>query len=140
MSIKKGKASWKPASITEVYSKEDGYRYRWARKDAENVAKKQAEGWETVSDLQSDKATPVKEARIEHGKSLTSVHEKHDVLLMRIPEDTAQERDQYFDVENKRRISGITAHIKEDMKTNAGNAPVHGKITISSRKGEQVLE
>lgn len=135
--LKKGNSSWKPASATDVVNKEAGYRYRWARKDQDNIAKKKAEGWETVSGLTSDKATPEITNRINDGKSVSSVYEKHDVILQRIPEEIAQGRDAYFNAETERRTAGLTAHIKKDLAKDG--APSHGEITISSRKGTQTL-
>lgn len=129
---KKGNSSWKPASVTEVTNKEDGYRYRWSNKTPDNLAKKQLEGWETVSAIKGDNSE-APEPRINDGTSLTSVNEKHDVILQRIPEELAQERDGYFENVNKRRVEGLTAHIKDDLKKEGANA--HGEITISSRKG-----
>lgn len=131
--LKKGNSSWKPASVTDVANKEPGYRYRWSNKDPSNLQKKEAEGWETVSGITSDQTAPVDSNRIQDGKSISSVHEKHDVILQRIPEETAQGRDQYYNGEAERRVSGLTAHIKKDLgKEGAGS---HGDITISTRKG-----
>lgn len=137
--LKKGKPSWKPASVTDVVDKEDGYRYRWSNKDGDNLAKKEAEGWETVSRLTSDKAKPSEE-RFQDGKNLSSTYEKHDVVLQRIPEELASERDAYFQNETQRRTAGLTAHLKKEIKEKGANAPVHGNITISSRSGTQVIE
>lgn len=135
--IKKGKPTWKPASVTDVVDKEEGYRYRWCNKDADNLAHKAVEGWETVSRLSSDKAKPTEERMLD-GKNLSSTYEKHDVLLMRIPEELAQERDAYFANESQRRTAGLTAHLKKEVaKVGAGT---HGEITISSRQGTQVIE
>lgn len=137
--LKKGKASWKPASVTDVTEKEDGFRYRWSNKGADNLAKKEAEGWETVSRLSSDKSKP-SEDRIQDGKNLSSTYEKHDVILQRIPEELAEGRDEYFNNETQRRTAGLTAHLKKEMKEKGGGATIHGDITISSRKGTQVIE
>lgn len=136
--VKKGKTSWTPASVTEVTNKEDGYRYRWSNKTPDNLAKKDAEGWENVSKLTNDKSMPSPE-RIGDGKKLTSVYEKHDVVLQRIPEELAKQRDAYYETETNRRTSGLTAHIKNEIKNKGGNAPIHGDITISSRLGEQKI-
>lgn len=137
-SLKKGNSSWKPANITDVVNKEEGYRYRWVNKDPDNLAKKAAEGWEVVTGLQGDKVTSEGELRINDANRLTSTHEKRDVILERIPEELAKERDTYYDKENERRISGLTAHIKADVGKAGGNA--HGEITISSRKRTQTFE
>lgn len=135
--VKKGKPTWKPASVTDIVDKEDGYRYRWCNKDADNLAHKEAEGWETVSRLTSDTAKPAQE-RMQDGRNLSSTYEKHDVILQRIPEELAQERDAYFANESMRRTAGLTAHLKKEVaKVGAGT---HGEITISSRTGTQVIE
>lgn len=135
--LKKGNSSWTPASITDVRGKEPGFRYRWVNKDPDNLAKKEAEGWESLNGLQADGTTSESSNRIDEGKSLTSVREKRDVILQRIPEETALKRDAYYNSENERRISGLTAHIKKEAgKEGAG---VHGEITISSRRGEQTI-
>ncbi len=136
--LKRGNSSWKPASITDVVGKEPGYRYRWANKDPDNLAKKEAEGWETVSGLKADNTTPTDSNRIDEGKNLTSVYEKRDVVLQRIPEEKALQRDAYYNSENERRVTGLTAHIKKEAgKEGTG---VHGEITISSRRGEQTIK
>lgn len=133
-SLKKGNSSWKPASVTEVINKEPGYRYRWANKHPDNLAKKKLEGWETVSGIMSDNSV-APEPRINDGKPLSSIHEKHDLILQRIPEEVAKERDRYHDELNERRIEGLTAHVKEDLRKEG--AASHGEITISSRRGAQ---
>jgi hypothetical protein len=133
VAFKKGNSSWKPASVTDVTNKEEGYRYRWARKDPDNLYKKESEGWETVSGLTSDKVKPEETNRINDGRNISSVHEKHDVILMRIPEEVAQGRDAYYNAESERRVAGLTAHIKKDLAKEGANT--HGDITISSRKG-----
>lgn len=136
--LKKGRSSWKPASVLDVEGKEDGYRYRWVNKNPENLHKKELEGWETVSGLQSDSAKHVGSGRINDGEQLTSTNEKHDCILQRIPEDIAIERDAYFNGKSAAQVSGLTAHIKKDLaKEGAGS---HGDITISSRKGTQIID
>lgn len=135
--MKKGNSSWKPASVLDVIGKEPGYRYRWSNKSPDNLAKKMTEGWETVSGTQADKSEHISK-RIEDGKPLTSVREKHDCILQRIPEETALERDTYFNEKTARHTAGLTSHLKKEIGKEG--AAMHGNITISSRKGEQVIE
>lgn len=135
--LKKGNSSWKPASLNEFTDKDPGYRYRMSRKDPQNLSKKSQEGWETVSGIQGSQTSHDDPKRIEHGKPLTSVHEGHDWVLQRIPEEIAQKRDEYFNGETERRTSGLTAHIKKEMGKEG--AAAHGDITISSRKGTQTI-
>lgn len=139
--VKKGKTTWMPANISEVSNKEEGFRYRWMRKDPDNLAKKKLEGWEIVTGV-TNPSTQVENGygRINDGKQLTSTQERSDSILGRIPEDLAEQRDVYFNKESARRVQGLTAHLKTGMKKEGGNAPVHGEISISSRQGTQVIE
>jgi len=130
--LKKGASSWKPASVTDVVGKDPDYTYRWAHKDPTNLQKKQDEGWEYVNGLSSDK-TQATEGRITDGHRMTSVHEKHDLILMRMPNETAQSRHDYYNAESERRVAGLTAHIKKDLAKE--DAATHGSITVSSRQG-----
>lgn len=135
--VKKGKSSWQPASVTDVVDKEPGYRYRWINKNPDNMAKKEAEGWDLVNGLTSDRAIASDDGRIDSGKQLTSTYEKCDVILARMPEETALERDAYIADKTKRRTLGLTAHLKKEV---GKSAPVHGEITISSLREQQVID
>lgn len=137
--LKKGNATWSPANVVEISNKEDGYRYRWVDKKPAKIARKKAEQWEIVSGIDGQGTTAqAGSGRINDGKSLTSVREGTDCVLMRIPEETAQARDRYIDGENERRIAGLTSHIKKEVGKSGANT--HGSITVSSRKGEQVYD
>lgn len=131
--VKKGKPTWKPASLNEFTNKEEGYRYRMVRKDPDNLARKNSEGWETVSKVNSGKTKQIAPGYIDDGSKLTSVQEGKDWILQRIPEEVAAERDNYFNKENGRRESGLTAHIKQEAAKHG--AETHGEITISNRNG-----
>jgi len=130
--VKSGRTSWQPASVTEVTNKEEGYRYRWVIKDPHNLAKKEQEGWEKVDGLQANKVSIKDEgARVSDPTRMTSLYEKHDVILQRIPEELAEQRDAYYNNETARRTQGLTAHIKKEMGKEG--AETHGDITISTR-------
>lgn len=137
-SVKKGKRSWKPASLNEFDNKEPGYRYRMVRKDPDNLAKKESEGWEKVSAIQGSKTEHNDPQRINEPKRLTSVQEGKDWVLARMPEELAQERDDYYQNETNRRVAGLTAHMKKETAAQGTNT--HGNITISSRTGTQIIE
>lgn len=139
--LKKGHSSWRPANVSEVSNKEPGFRYRWASKAPDNLTKKKIEGWETVNAVTNPQTTAeAGHGRINDGKPLTSAQERSDAVLMRIPEDMAEQRDAYYNNESARRVSGLTAHLKKEMQRDAGNAPVHGEIKISSNQGTQVID
>lgn len=133
-SLKKGNSSWKPASLNEFSDKEPGYRYRMSRKDPNNLSKKRDEGWENVSAINSPQTSHIDPGKLDNGKPLSSVLEGHDWVMQRIPEEVAQKRDEYWNNENARRVSGLTAHIKKEL--GKGGAESHGDITISTRKGQ----
>lgn len=130
--LKKGNASWKPASLNEFTNKEDGFRYRMSRKDPDNLAKKAQEGWETVSNIQSSNTEHQDPNRIDLGTPLTSVQEGKDWVLQRIPEDVAKGRDEYYQQKVDRSEVALTSHIKKEAQKDGTD--IHGEITISSRR------
>lgn len=136
--LKKGRSSWQPASLNDFIGKEDGYRYRMSHKDPVNLAKKQQEGWETVSGIQSANTAHIASGRMSDGSPISSVQEGHDWVLQRLPEEVAQERDEFFNQKSSRQIQGLTAHVKKEIRNSGANT--HGDITISSRRGTQVIE
>lgn len=136
--VKKGKRSWKPASLNEFQNKDPNFRYRMVRKDPDNLAKKEAEGWEKVSAIQGNQTKHDDPQRIDLPKPMTSVQEGKDWVLARIPEELALERDEYYNKESARRVEGLTAHIKKE--TGKHGTDTHGNITISSRAGTQTIE
>jgi hypothetical protein len=130
-SLKKGLPSWKPAAVTDVLDKDPSSRYRWVHKDPDNLAKKQTEGWSYV-DAKTDPAK-APDPRIEDGQSMTSVHEKRDAVLMKMPEELAQSRDAYMNEKSAKRIAGLKASTKKELGEEG--AEMHGDITVSTRRG-----
>lgn len=130
--VKKGKPTWSPANVDDVFDKEEGYRYRKVNKDPRNMAKKLAEQWEVVSDVNGGETKQeVGYGRIDAGKPLTSVRESYDTVLMRMPEEIAKERDAYINNENARRVAGLKRQTKEEL--GSSNAPTHGSISMEKR-------
>lgn len=138
--FKKGKASWKPASLNEFFNKEPGYHYRMASKDPTIQAQRAQEGWENVSKISSPQTSHDEPGRINDGNKLTSVVEGHDWILQRLPDELAESRIDYFNDLTERRTKGLTSHLKKEIKDKGGNAPVHGNISISTLQGEQIIE
>lgn len=137
--LKKGKPTWKPANVDDVFDKEAGYRYRKINKDPKNIAKKLAEGWEILSDISGQKTTQeVGYGRIDAGKAMTSVRESYDTVLARIPEDVAKERDAYINAENERRIGGLRKQAKDEL--GSSGAPIHGSISMEKRGIRTVIK
>lgn len=136
--MKKGRSSWKPASLNVLNDKEDGYRYRLIRKDPNNIAKKKSEGWEVLSGVNGGKTSHESAGRMNDASQITSVVEGNDWIAARMPEEIAKERDAYFNDMNRKRVMGLTSHIKDNMARDG--APIHGNVEISSRKGTQIID
>ncbi len=137
--MKKGRDSWQPASILDVFDKEEGFRYRVVEKSQRNIAKKLREGWEMVSALASPQTGNNAIGNgVDLGKSLTSVHEGHDYVIMRMPEETGKLRDAYINGENNRRTMALKRLTSEDIKKTG--APVHGSITMEQRGIKTIIK
>lgn len=135
--VKKGKPTWKPANVDEIFDKEPGYRYRKVNKDPNNFAKKLAEQWEVVSDTGGQKTTmEAGYGRIDDGKALTSVRENRDSILMRIPEEIAKERDAYINSRSARQVQGLRKQAEKSLSETG--APTHGSISIE-KKGVRTI-
>src|SRR5574343_185328 len=123
-SLKKGKPSWKPASLNQFSGLDPNFRYRMMRKDPDNLARKLSEGWEVVSDS-NDQVNHIDPEYIGDHKPLTTVKEGKDWILGRLPNELAESRDEFINAKTSRRTQGLTAHIKKDLeKTGAG---MHGE-------------
>jgi hypothetical protein len=136
--VKKGKPTWKPASVLDVVNKDPNKRYRLLNKDPDNLAKKKAEGWEIETGLTSGNAELNPDGSQATGKNLTSAYERRDVILASMPEELAQARNDYFSNVTQTRTAGLTDHLKKEL--NKEGAGTHGSIKISSLKGEQIIE
>lgn len=140
--LKKGRSAWKPANILDVFDKEPGYRYRVAEKSARNIAKKQREGWEIVSAINSpNTGNNAIGDGVNLGKSSTSVLEGHDYVIMRLPEELALERDAYFNGESARRMSALKRQTKDELgKIGKDGAPIHGTITMEKKGIRNIIK
>lgn len=134
--LKKGNSTWKPANVLDIFDKEPGYRYRIVEKTPRNVAKKQREGWEIVSAINSPHTGNALGNYLDKGHQQTSVVEGYDYVVMRMPEENAKERDAYYNRESSRRISSL----KRDALKDVGGAPVHGSITLEKKGIRNVIK
>lgn len=126
--VKKGKASWAPATALTA-QKIPGHRTRWTNKDPVNMQRKEAEGWRAVhkdNGLVSEHEHP---EDIASGKPLTSVTEYRELVLMALPEEVAQAREDYFTARTDAQSAGLVSNLKKDLAKDGG-AAVHGKIII----------
>lgn len=124
---KKGNPTWKPASLLDVRNKQDGYNYRFVRKDADNIAKKSEEGWEMVSSMNDKAERDAPYGRAMEGKALSTVQEGSDWVLMRIPEEMAMKRAEYYNQLTDTRTKAI---MREAKQAAGGDSRIKGNIKI----------
>lgn len=137
--VKKGKKSWSPSNLSDVIRKEDGFRYRWARKDQDNLAKKQAEGWEFVSGVNGSQTTGTHpDSRPDEPHALTSNIERRDAVLMKMDDETAEARDTYINGETERRTAALLRTARQDL--GKSGAAVHGSISMEKRGVKTVIK
>lgn len=115
--VKKGRPSWDEASTLLVYDKDgglfkrgdDGFVYRWEENDPPRIQVQKARGWEIVNNVASTGVSRGDEAdSIDDGKQMTSVTEYKELVLMRLPEELAEEREQYMQEKADRQMQIVT--------------------------------
>ena len=107
---------WRPVRKLETPPPPEGYEYRWIREsmlgqeDRSNVSKRLREGWELVrgTDLPQEFALPT----LDEGRH-TGIVYNDGLLLAKIPVETKQERNAYYESQ--------TARTKEALDNNAFN-------------------
>lgn len=143
---KKGAKSWTPSNLGDLLEKEPGYRYRWVRNDADNIAKKEAEGWEFVNGTNSPKTKgSMPSSRLDEPHQLTSNPTRRDAIAMRLDDDgedsTAQQRDKYHNEKVQRLEKRIYAGTKKDLASiGKDGAPIHGNLTTERKGVRTVIE
>lgn len=114
---KMGKPSWKPARMLDVEFDTPGYRKRWVDNDPANIRRKQAEGWVFVNKETGFPAEHKDPGLVHGGAPLDSSIQYRDVVLMALPEDTAQARDEYYAEINKRQLEGVNETAAANMQS-----------------------
>ena len=116
---------WAPPSMLDAPPAPDGFKHRWIRAetrgfdDTKNISAKLREGWELVrSDEYPNFEAPV----VETGK-YEGVFGVGGLLLARIPEETVQERSDYFSQRNRDQMQAVDSDM---MRENA-----HSTMTIN---------
>lgn len=125
--VKKGSRSWAPAAPLGIKSKDPAYRLRWVHAEPANMLRKRAEGWEQAgrNDAVHDRPNGVESG----AGTPAGVLEYRDMVLMKIPEEMAQEREVYYRTQAQQQLSGLTARAKTEINARTG-ALVDGEIKI----------
>ena len=124
---KKGNRSWTPAAPLGIKAKDPSNRLRWVHAEPANMLKKRAEGWEQadVGDAVHDRPNGV-----ESGSGTPAgVLEYRDMVLMKMPEEMAREREAYYRNASQEQVSGLKTRAKRDIRAKTG-VTVEGDITI----------
>lgn len=122
---------WAPPSMLDAPPAPDGYKHRWIRAetrgydDRKNISAKLREGWELVrADEYPEFEAPV----IDSGK-YEGVFGVGGLILARIPEETVEERSDYF---RQRNHDQMTAVDQDMMRENQ-----HSTMRISNPDRQQ---
>ena len=116
---------WAPPSMLDAPPAPDGYRPRWIRvetrgfDDQKNISAKMREGWELVrADEYPDFELPV----ISSGK-YEGVFGVGGLILARLPEETAREREDYFRTRSNEQMQAVDADLMRENQ--------HSTMTIN---------
>lgn len=125
--VKKGNATWRPARRLDVNDKNPNFAYRWLdSRDPGNIEKKQAEGWQVVSKLTSDKSVPA-----DGTTAPTTLLGVRELTLGRMPKDMAEARNAYFQKDTAERTQALGGKLRGDLRNKHGaTADTYGKIVI----------
>lgn len=128
--LKKGRPSWRPAEILTIHNLDRKFRYRWAQNDTGNLQRLIAEGWETCSEL-TDKSNRTSESLVQDGKKLTTVDEYRELIKLRLPVETAEERNAYYQEQSAKQVRAIKHQAEAEMsRATNGRASVRGQVEI----------
>lgn len=125
---KKGKRTWKKANLLDVRDKNPNYRYRFVQNDPMVIQRRLAENWLFVDGTGGVGGEHERPEGVNDGKKLTTVTEYRDVVLMALPNDWAEARDEYQQELSDRQV----ADVEEDLRSRArgagsiGNDLAHG--------------
>jgi hypothetical protein len=108
----------------------EDFTYRWVNTDRANLAKKQAEGWEVVNKNDGSNTEHERANELTDGAPLTdTLTEYRDLVLMKMPKELADARNDYYKQVHEDRISGLVS----STKSQPGGSAIEGQIKIGNR-------
>lgn len=125
---------WAPSHLLKVSGKVPGYRYRMCSMDAMNLQKKLDEGWEIVKKGIDGKHESISNGTLMDGSQLDNTIRKRNLILMRMPEELAKSREEYYSQLNKAAVPNKVKDLKEEAKK--ANVEVYGDVKITMPKIE----
>ena len=134
------KKPWAPPSRLQAPDAPEGYKHRWIRTavrgedDKINVNAKLREGWEPV---RSDEYPDSDFSSIEEGKH-AGVIGQGGLMLARIPEETAEERTEYYRARTRNQMSAVDEDL---MRESHPSMPIQkerqSRVTFGGRKSDK---
>ena len=122
---------WAPPSRLDAPKAPDGYTHRWIRtalrgdEDKMNVHSKLREGWEPV---RADEYPGFDYAVIDEGRH-AGVIGNGGLMLARIPEETAQERNEYYGGRTREQMTAVDQDLMKEQ---------HPSMPISNERQSRV--
>ena len=130
---------WAPPNRLQAPDAPDGYVHRWLRtevrgeEDKTNVYTKLQEGWEPV---RSDEYPDLDVPTIEDGKYAGMIG-TGGLMLARIPEETVQERAEYFGTRPRQQMQAVDSDL---MKEQHPSMPItndrQSRVTFGGQKSD----
>jgi len=127
---------WQPPSRLEAPEPPVGYRHRWIRtalrgdEDKMNVHAKLREGWEPV---RADEYTGFDYATVDEGQH-AGVIGNGGLMLARIPEETAQERTDYYRGRTREQMTAVDQDLmKEQHPSMPSTNSRQSRVTFGGR-------
>ena len=130
---------WAPPNRLQAPDAPDGYVHRWLRtevrgeEDKTNVYTKLQEGWEPV---RSDEYPDLDVPNIDDGKYAGMIG-RGGLMLARIPEETVQERAEYFGTRTRQQMQAVDSDL---MKEQHPSMPItndrQSRVTFGGQKSD----
>lgn len=129
--VKKGNRSWKPAQRLSLADVPKGFRPRWVENEPQNVEKKLAEGWVFADGLNGPDLEHDAPKEASGSKPLASGTTYRELVLMALPEEIGQARDEYHKGLTDRQEASIKQNlVKDAQRAGAPASAIHGKVVI----------
>lgn len=124
---KKGNRSWRPAAPLGLKAKNPNFRMKWGHTDPARMMRAQAEGWVPADPGDAVHDRP---SGVDAGKGApSSITEYRDMVLLKMPEEMAKERDAYYREAASSQLNGIKTRAKKEIRQQTGVA-IEGSVTI----------
>ena len=132
---------WRPVRKLETPPAPPGYVYRWIREsmlgteDRANVSRRIREGWELVrgTDLPDEWQLPTKDSGRHEGVVFSE-----GLLLAKIPEETVQERNDYYSGKNREALESVDNNMFSEAAQSRGYVkyePIQRETSVTKGGG-----